>query len=61
MGPNTDGVMSALIASLSFDREYVALGVFSDWGEQAAKAVPAIFEVLKTENNPSALGVRYSL
>jgi hypothetical protein len=34
----------------------MAFSVFSEWGAQASKAVPAIIDILKTSNDPSALG-----
>jgi hypothetical protein len=55
MGPDTEGVMKALITSLSFDSEYTALGVFSDWEEKANAAVPAIIRILEKENNQSVI------
>jgi hypothetical protein len=41
---------------VSYDKEHMAFSVFSEWGAQASKAVPAIIDILKTSNDPSALG-----
>jgi hypothetical protein len=54
MGYSTKGVMPALIASLQYDREYRALSYFSEWGDQASAAVPAIIDLLNTSNDPTA-------
>ena len=52
MGYGTEGVMSALIASLAYDAESRALHIFAEWGDRAAPAVPAIIDLLKTTNDP---------
>jgi hypothetical protein len=56
MGYGTEGVMPALIASLEYDREYRALPFFSEWGDKASAAVPAIIDLLKTSNDRAARG-----
>lgn len=62
MGPNTKGVMPALIASLAYDKEHDALSFFSEWGRQASAAVPAIIDVLKTSKDHFFLrGALYTL
>ena len=54
-GPNRQGVMPALIASLAYDEEYRALSVFVEWGPQAAAAVPAIIDILRTSDDPTVI------
>ena len=54
-GPNRQGVMPALIASLAYDKEYRALSVFVEWGPQAAAAVLAIIDILRTSDDPMVI------